>query len=238
MLDELEQIRKEKDSILRQNKTLISNLSHDLKSPITTLKGYSELLIEEDLSPIQQKDYLMYINQRASDLSELISLLFEQVKFQHPDFSLNLEKEDMNSFLRDLCANYYMIFDKHGFDVNIEIDETPHIMDFDSTNMKRAFCNLFENCLSHNKVPTKFEVSTFIKNGVYFIQFKDDGIGVPKENKNRIFDPFFQGDNSRSRNHGGLGLFVTKQIIEKHGGEITLKSEPNYKTVFEIQFKI
>lgn len=131
-----------------------------------------------------------------------------------------------------------MIFDKHGFDVNIEIDETPHIMDFDSTNMKRAFCNLFENCLSHNKVPTKFEVSTFIKNGVYFIQFKDDGIGVPKENKNRIFDPFFQGDNSRSRNHGGLGLFVTKQIIEKHGGKITLKSEPNYKTVFEIQFKI
>lgn len=238
MLDELEQIRKEKDSILRQNKTLISNLSHDLKSPITTLKGYSELLIEEELSPIQQKDYLMYINQRASDLSELISLLFEQVKFQHPDFSLNLEKEDMNSFLRDLCANYYMIFDKHGFDVNIEIDETPHIMEFDSTNMKRAFCNLFENCLSHNKVPTKFEVSTFMKNGVYFIQFKDDGIGVPKENKDRIFEPFFQGDNSRSRNHGGLGLFVTKQIIEKHGGEITLKSEPDYKTVFEMQFKI
>lgn len=238
MLDELEQIRKEKDSILNQNKTLISNLSHDLKSPITTLKGYSELLIEEDLSPIQQKDYLMYINQRASDLSELISLLFEQVKFQHPDFNLNLEKEDMNSFLRDLCANYYMIFDKHGFDVNIEIDESTHIMEFDSTNMKRAFCNLFENCLSHNKVPTKFEVSTFMKNGVYFIQFKDDGIGVAKENKDHIFELFFQGDNSRSKNHGGLGLFVTKQIIEKHGGEITLKSEPDYKTVFEIQFKI
>ena len=131
-----------------------------------------------------------------------------------------------------------MIFDKHGFDVNIEIDESTHIMEFDSTNMKRAFCNLFENCLSHNKVPTKFEVSTFMKNGVYFIQFKDDGIGVAKENKDHIFELFFQGDNSRSKNHGGLGLFVTKQIIEKHGGEITLKSEPDYKTVFEIQFKI
>lgn len=238
MLDELEQIKKEKESVLIQNKTLISNLSHDLKSPITTLRGYSELLLQEELTPVQQRDYLVYINQSATDLSELINLLFEQVKFQHTDFNLNLEKRDINNFLRDLCANYYMIFNKRGFEVNIEIDENPHIMEFDYINMKRCFSNILDNCLSHNKLPTNFEISTFIEDNFYFIQFKDDGIGISEENKKRIFEPFFQVDKSRSQNHGGLGLFVTKQIIEKHGGTITLKNEKNYKTIFEIKFKV
>ena len=70
----------------------------------------------------------------------------------------------------------------------------------------------------------------------YTMLFKDDGIGIKEEDRQSIFEPFFQGDYSRSNKHSGLGLYVTKQIVDKHGGSISLISEPGYKTVFQIQF--
>ena len=236
MLDEMDSIKNEKDRLENQSRRLISNLSHDLKSPITTIKGYSEVLATEDLPVKEQKEYLSYINQSASDLNDLISLLFEQVKFQYCDYKLNLEQGDINNFLRDIAANYYMIFDKRGFNVNINIEETPHYINFDKVNIKRAFVNILENCLSHNTTPTNVEIESLTKKNKYIIRFKDNGIGISEEFKDNIFEPFYQGDSSRSTNHSGLGLYVTKQILEKHNATIIVTSDENFKTIFEIKF--
>lgn len=236
MLAEMERIKAEKEAIANKNNRLISNLSHDLKSPITTLKGYSEILLEDDISESERKEYAMHINNGATDLNEMISILFEQVKFQNTDYKLNLEKSDINILLRDICANYYMIFDKKGFNVNIDIEEISHIMKFDKINIKRVFTNILENCLSHNVVPTDVCISSETLSDKYVIYFKDNGIGIEENEKNKIFEAFYQGDSSRTSGHSGLGLYVVQQIIEKHGGQIILKSEQDYKTVFEIIF--
>jgi signal transduction histidine kinase len=236
MLDEMEQMRKDKETAIVQSNKLISNLSHDLKSPITTIIGYSEVLVQESLGPDEQKEYLTYIHQSASDLNELVYLLFQQMKYQHSDYPINLECGDINSFFRDICANYYMLFDKRGFQVDIRIEEKPHTMYFDKVHMKRAFVNIFENCLSHNATPTKVQIVTETDDSHYTVLFKDDGTGIGEEDRQSIFEPFFQGDDSRSNRHSGLGLYVTRQIIEKHGGSISLAGDPDYKTVFQIQF--
>lgn len=236
MIDEMEHIKLENDNIVSQSNRLIANLSHDLKSPITILKGYAELLANEDLSKEQYQEYLYYINQGTTDLSNLVNLLFEQVKFQHSTHMMNFEKQDINSVLRDICANYYMIFEKKGFEMNIDILEEPYYMDIDLINMKRAFSNILDNCINHNPVPTKTEISTNIEAGKLIISFKDDGIGIDKDNKDKIFEPFFQGDPSRNKLNSGLGLYGTKLIIERHKGRIELTEEAEYKTVFKITF--
>jgi Signal transduction histidine kinase len=238
MLDEMEQMRKEKEAAIVQSNRLISNLSHDLKSPITTIIGYSEVLVQENLAPEEQKEYLTYIHQSASDLNELVYLLFQQMTYQYSDYSFNLECGDINGFFRDICANYYMLFDKRGFSVDIQIEDSPHKMCFDKVHMKRAFANIFENCLSHNPNPTKVQIVTCTDASHYTVLFKDDGAGIREEDRENIFEPFSQGDYSRSNRHSGLGLYVTRQIIEKHGGTISLADDPEYKTVFRIQFSL
>lgn len=236
MIDEMETIKLENDNIVSQSNRLIANLSHDLKSPITILKGYAELLANEDLSKEQYQEYLYYINQGTSDLSNLVTLLFEQVKFQHSTHMMNFEKQNVNSVLRDICANYYMIFEKQGFEMNIDILEEPYYMDIDIINMKRAFSNILDNCINHNPIPTKAEISTKIEAGKFIIYFKDNGIGISEENRDKVFEPFFQGDISRNRINSGLGLYGTKLIIERHNGSIELTEEAEYKTVFKIIF--
>ena len=235
MLDEMDKARKEKQEALSQSNRLISNLSHDLKSPVTILKGYSDILMQEELSSEDEMKYFASINESANHLGELVNLLFEQVKFQYSDYSLDLTKVDLNEFLRTICASYYSIFEKEGFEVEIDIPEEPYFMEIDTVHMKRTFNNILENCLSHNSAPVAVCVSASTENGHYVIRFKDNGIGVSEENKEKIFEPFFQEDASRNKRHSGLGLSIAKQVVERHGGTIKLLSEKGYKTVFEIK---
>lgn len=236
MLDEMDKIKKEKEAALNQSNRLISNLSHDLKSPVTILKGYSDILMQGELSREEEIKYFASINESANHLGELVNLLFEQVKFQYSDYSLNLTRVDINEFLRSICANFYNIFENKGFEMEINIPEDPYYMDIDIIHMKRTFNNILENCLSHNVTPVPVCISATIENGHYIIKFKDDGIGISKNNKEKIFEPLFQEDVSRSRRHSGLGLSIAKQVIERHGGTIRLVSEKGFKTVFEIKF--
>lgn len=235
MLDEMDKIRIEKQSALNQSNRLISNLSHDLKSPVTILKGYSDILLQGELSREDELKYFASINESSNHLGELVNLLFEQVKFQYSDYSLDLTKVDLNEFLRSTCANYYSIFEKKGFEMDIDIPEEPYYREIDIIHMKRTFNNILENCLSHNTIPVPVYISASIENGHYVIRFKDNGIGVSDENKEKIFEPLFQVDTSRNNRHSGLGLSIAKQVVERHGGTIRLVSEKGYKTVFEIR---
>lgn len=236
MLDKMQQITQEKNQLEEERHRLISNLSHDLKSPMTTLKGYAEVLMDTELTLEEEKKYLGYIYHNVTALNSMVELLFEQVKFQYNDYTLRLEHKDMNSFIRDICANYYMRFDQLGFTVNVEIMEEPYYMDFDLINMRRVYSNLLENIMGHNPVPTEVLIATALRDDCYLIQVKDNGTGIAVEDRQKVFEPMYQGDISRTKQHSGLGLFVVKQILEKHGGRIILSSEPSYKTVFTIYF--
>ena len=238
MLDELEQAKAENDKLEAQSHRLIANLSHYLKSPMTNLKGYAELLEQEQLSPEEEKLYISPIHSNISTLNSMVELLSEQVKFQYNDYPLQLERRDMNDFLREVCANYYTIFEKQGFQMEIQIDEEAFYLNFDALNMRRVYANLLENILSHNTAPTQVQICTQLLPIYYQVQIKDNGAGIAAEDQDKIFEPFYQGDVSRTKQHSGLGLFVVKQILEKHGAAISLESEPAYRTVFTIRFPL
>lgn len=236
MLNKMEEIQQQKEESENKSHRLIANLSHDLKSPMTSIRGYAELLEQENLTSAEQTHYLSHIHNNITALNSMVELLSEQVKYQYHDYHLQLEEKDMNAFLREICANYYTIFDQHGFVMDIDIAEEPFLMFFDCTNMRRVYSNLLDNILSHNPEPAQVQIRTANSKEAYLVQIKDNGIGIEQTNKDKIFEPFYQGDLSRTHQHSGLGLFVVKQILEKHNASITLEQEPAYKTVFTIRF--
>lgn len=238
MLDKLEQMKAENDKLEAQGHRLIANLSHDFKSPMTSLKGYAELLEQEQLPPEEEKLYISHIHSNISTLNSMVELLSEQVKYQYNDYPLQLEHRDMNDFLREVCANYYTIFEKQGFVMEIQIAEEAFYLDFDGLNMRRVYANLLENILSHNTAPIQVQICTQLLPACYQVQIKDNGVGIAAEEQDKIFEPFYQGDISRTKQHSGLGLFVAKQILEKHGASIALECEPAYRTVFTIRFPL
>lgn len=238
MIAQMETMRQEKQALVDQNYRLVSNLSHDLKSPMTTLKGYAELLQQEDLPPEEVRRLLSYITGNVEALNTMVEMLSEQVRYQHNDYALQCKRQDMNAFLRDICANYYMMLDKRGFIVDIEIMEEACFLSFDAISMRRVFANLLENIMSHNELPTKIQIQSQVEGAWFVCSFKDDGVGINPEAQALVFEPYYQGDVSRSTHHSGLGLYVAKQLVEKHGGTIKLTSEPDYKTVFAIRLPL
>lgn len=238
MLDKLEQMKAENDKLETQGHRLIANLSHDFKSPMTSLKGYAELLEQEQLPPEEEKLYISHIHSNISTLNSMVELLSEQVKYQYNDYPLQLEHRDMNDFLREVCANYYTIFEKQGFVMEIQIAEEAFYLDFDGLNMRRVYANLLENILSHNTAPIQVQICTQLLPACYQVQIKDNGVGIAAGEQDKIFEPFYQSDISRTKQHSGLGLFVAKQILEKHGASIALEREPAYRTIFTIRFPL
>lgn len=238
MLEKMAQSKREKDALEAQSHRLIANLSHDLKSPMTTIKGYAELLEQEELTAEAQQLYIDRIHSNVSALNSMVELLSEQVKYQYNDYPLHLENKDMNDFLREICANYYTIFEKQGFLMEVQIEETPCYLTFDALCMRRVYANLLENILSHNTAPTQVQICTRILPDCYQIKVKDNGTGIAPSEQDKIFEPFYQGDPARTKQHSGLGLFAAKQLLEKHGASLRLEREPAYKTVFVIEFPL
>lgn len=238
MIEKLERTTEAKDSAEKQSKQLISNLAHDLKSPITVLKGYSEILLSDNLSEEEKKQYIGYINKNTNDLASMINLLFEQIKYHSKEYKLSLAHADIYELLRDTCASYYTIFTNNGFDFDADIPDDMLLLNIDVINMKRVFTNLLSNAMGHNPNPTKVKVCTSIVSNYLKINFMDDGIGIDESFKKDLFEPFFQANESRNGQNSGLGLYVVKQIIEKHNGTIELTSTADYKTCFVITLKI
>lgn len=231
-IGELKEIKDENYDILRSSNQLITDLSHDIKSPLTSLTGYTELIKNrKDNSDIDE--YIGFIGNSVQDLNNIVSMLFDQIKYRHTEIILTPAVYDINTILRDVCANYYTAFDKKGFEMEIQIEEKPCYISVDKINMKRVFNNLLDNCLKHNNSPTRAFISSEANNKTIIINFMNDGEEILIEDKPEIFNQYFKNKKS-PENSSGLGLNIVKEIIEKHGGSIILIETPDYKTVFQI----
>lgn len=240
MVKRLKTIEKEKKVLQENSQKMLANISHDLKTPITTVQGYAKAISEGYVTDVNDiNKYLNIIYKKSCRVTELINLLFEYVKLEHPEFKLNLTLDDLSEFIREIIAENYEHIDDCGFILEISIPEENLPYNFDKTQLKRAISNLISNSLKYNEPGTTINVTLENTPPHYIITIADNGTGVPEDIKKELFVPFVTGDKSRNINGGtGLGLSITKQIIEKHHGEINLISskENTFSTEFQIKF--
>lgn len=203
----------------RERNLLLSDIAHDIKTPITTLCSYSKALSDDLVQGEKRREYLDAIYSKSMRMNELITLLFEYVKMDSSGFVLHKEECDLGELLRECTAALYADFENHGIALHVEIPETPTLCSVDKIQMVRAVTNLLTNAVCYGRRGGM----VLVRLAEYTITVADDGIEIDEELAEHIFEPFARGDKARSTSGGsGLGLSIASRIIEMHGGELKL----------------
>lgn len=198
---------------------LVSEISHDLKTPLASVQGYSEMLLEREVSDKDRQDYLKLIHDNSVRTNVILQSLFMYSKLESAGFKPNAERTDICEFTRLILAEYITKFDDAGFTYEFEIPDKEIFASLDKNLFRRIYDNLIENSLKYNESGTKIEIAVREKENIE-ITISDNGIGIPKESRDKIFEPFYRANESY---HGsGLGLAIVRQLVELHGGTIEL----------------
>lgn len=206
----------------RERNLLLSDIAHDIKTPITTLCSYSKALSDDLVQGEKRREYLDAIYSKSMRMDELITLLFEYVKMDSGGFILHREECDLGELLRECTAAMYADFEDHDIALRAQIPETPTLCSVDKIQMIRAVTNLLTNAVHYGREGG----TVLVKLAEYTITVADDGIEIDEELAEHIFEPFSRGDKARSTSGGsGLGLSIASRIIEMHGGELKLNRD-------------
>lgn len=255
MAERLKNSEQENEEMAKQRQKMLADISHDLKTPITTIQGYAKALSDGIIPEGQQRKYYEKLYNKSIELTELINTFYEYSKLEHPDIVFAMESIEAAEFLREYLASRYEEIDDKGFYLEVSILEEKVWCNIDRTQMKRSFDNIISNSLKHNPPGTTISVTAEIKTitsqnqelcrnqATDYIElcFGDDGNGIPPEIAATVFEPFVVGDDSRNSKQGtGLGLSISKRIIEGHGGTMWLvpPEEKRYSTEFKILLPI
>ncbi len=237
MIEKLKATEEEKKKIEESKTRLLVDLSHDIKTPITTIQGYSKILSEGIIDDEYKKQrYYDTIYKKTERVSELINDLFEFVKLESVDYKITTEKIDFLEFIRKIIAEYYEEMEEKDFTVDIIIPDKEIYLIFDQKLMTRAIANIIGNAIKYNPDGTKLRIEIFEIEKELILEIADNGIGISGDIKDKIFDAFVRGDKSRKSDGGsGLGLAIAKKIFEVHGWEIRLREgNKGENTVFAI----
>lgn len=203
----------------RERNLLLSDIAHDIRTPITTLCSYSKALSDDLVQGEKRQEYLQAIYNKSMRMNELITLLFEYVKMDSMGFELHKEEYDLGELLRECTASLYSDYEDRMIALRVEIPETPVPYNMDKLQMTRAVTNLLTNAVRYGKEGGK----TLVRLSDYTITVADDGLLIDDELAEHIFDPFSRGDRARSTEGGsGLGLSIASKIVTMHGGELIL----------------
>jgi len=224
--------------------SFLANMSHEIRTPMNAILGFASLLKEEDLPPEQSNYYIDIINTKGRDLLRIISDIIDISRIEAGDLQLKMEPVEVFNFIHDIYEEYkedtaLSTKPNLGFRIKIPKKDRKVIMNTDPARLKQVIVNLIQNAL-------KFTTKGYIELGFSFkgknvIQFyvKDTGIGIPKEKQTIIFDRFRQVDDTHTREYGGtgLGLTISRNLVEKLGGTLEVESEENQGSLFTFDLK-
>jgi signal transduction histidine kinase len=231
----------EKSDTLRRE--LVANVSHDLRTPLATLRGYMETLLmkDESLSLEERRNYLKIAINHCERLSKLITDLFELAKLDAQDRVIHSEPFSLSELVQDVLQKFELTAQERNINIFTNIGQELPFAYADIAMIERVLENLLDNALRYT--PEEGSVSIVLTNhekDSITVQVSDTGCGIPENELPRIFDRFYQTDRSRrSRSsHSGLGLAVTKKILELHGTSVQVKSGQNSGTAFTFNLPV
>lgn len=202
---------------------LITNVSHDLRTPLTSVMGYIGLIKDGKYENEEvMKEYLNIAFNKSNQLKELIEDLFEYTKLNNRGIILEKNKVNIVEFLSQIIEEYIPLFEENNIEVVKKFVDEKYIVEIDAGKMVRVFENLFSNAIKYSFKPGEVVVSTYENDGYVNIVIKNKGENIPKEKIDRLFDRFYRLDEARNSNTkgSGLGLAISKNIIELHKGKI------------------
>ena len=234
MAEELQTEKAEKEQLTKKKNQMILELSHDIKTPVATIKSYASAL-EAGLVPEEKiGDTYRLIDAKANRVHKLTDDMFMMLKMDNPDYRINPETVNLCEYLRQLCAEYYDEITEAGFEFVIDIPENEINAKIDTDLFSRVVGNLLSNAKKYNKTGDTISVKLSDENDKISLTVCDNGSEIDKAFAEQMFSAFSRGDKARKTDGGtGLGLAISKIIVEKHGGTLNYSRKGN-ENVFEV----
>lgn len=212
---------------------LLSNVSHELKSPLTSIKGIISSLLQEDIrwDDATGKMLLVGISEETDRLASLVNNLLNMSKLEAGVWNPEKEICDMSEIIHETLERQKWVHKGHTFEIDVAPD-LPQIH-ADSNQIKQVLINLLENAAAYSEEGTRIAVGARAIDGGIQVSVSDQGIGMPAEELERVFDKFYRGSQKRRRPGGtGLGLAICKSIVLAHGGRIWAESRLEHGSTF------
>ncbi|RDY22693.1 sensor histidine kinase [Romboutsia maritimum] len=205
--------------IKRLNKNFrdsITNISHDLRTPLTTAGGYVQML-QSDVTEEERQEYLAIVLERQNTVKKLLEQLFEYVRIESGEIVYERVPIDAKNIFIDILAMYYDDFFKKGQEPTVIFPKNPCIIKGDEQGLKRIFSNILFNAITHGSGDYRFEIQ---ETDGYTFTFSNLSESMTKDDLNYIFDRFYTKDKSRNKKTTGLGLSIAKEIVKQLDGKI------------------
>jgi len=215
---------------------LVANVFHEIRTPLTSIKGYTELMLDDSLGPItdMQRKSLAIMLRNIDRLSRLITDVVDLAKFDYEEFDIS--NISLNNVIDYCITDLERIAENKKIRITAEIEDNL-ILEGNEDRLIQVFINLLENATKFSKTEGEILIKAYHEdNNLLHIEIKDSGIGIPEDELEKIFDRFYQVDSSSTRSFGGtgLGLAISKKIIELHNGTIWAESKLGKGSVFHV----
>ena len=219
------------------NKQLMTSLSHDVRTPLTTLIGYLDAAHKGIVTGKDKDEYVEIARRKAHDLKEYIDVLFDWFKLNSDEFVLLIDPVEAVELTRNILIDWIPIFEDKQIDYSIDIPEQPFRVRLDPDAYMRVLINLIQNVIVHSHAD-KINISLSNQDGNMKIVVADNGVGIEKDDLKHIFERLYKCDKGRSEKGSGLGLSIVHQLVEKMNGTITAESTPGNGTMFALYFPL
>ncbi len=219
------------------NKRLMTSLSHDVRTPLTTLIGYLDAVHKEVVTGIDRDNYIEIARCKAHDLKEYIDVLFDWFKLNSDELSMEIKTVEAAELTRNMLSDWIPILEERQIDYNIVIPEQPFKVNLDTDGYMRIVNNLIQNVVAHSRAD-RIEIILSRKNSNMEIILTDNGVGIEKEDLKHIFERLYKCDRGGAEKGSGLGLSIVYQLVEKMNGSITVKSVRGNGTTFTLLFPL
>lgn len=230
----------ERARLEKSMRSMLANISHDLKTPLTVVLGYIETLLHDTDTPAEEQERILRtIHAKAGEVITLMNRFFDLAKLESGDRDIPLSRVELGEVCRRNILAFYDILSAKGADVQIEIPDEPLYMMGNDDALDRVLSNLLSNAIAYGDAGGALGLKLYSDAGQVCIEVWDRGKGIAEGHEDKVFERLYTLEDSRNRDYqgSGLGLTITKRLTEQMNGHISLSSKPYVRTAFTLSFQ-
>lgn len=226
----------------KEKDMMIAQLSHDIKTPISSIKATIEAILDGVITPDQYQKYFETIDNQTTRLNQLVEELdyIRSSKFDEQHYEIKKEQVSLDKLLIRILSEFQVQIDQERRDVNINIAPDANSLVTDLAKLSRILFNLINNALKYSDSGTAISISSKRENNNIILKISDEGIGIPESEQQKIFNRLYRVEESRNMTTGGhgLGLYIAKDLTQRLGGKILVSSQESVGSTFIINLPV